>query len=107
MRLFLKVLFCSVAVVVLQTAAPGAGAQSASDDRLSVPFNPETAGSIQHTPSGQLYLTPPPAQPDKTFSGSIEIGVSASTGDTNNARYREYGDPRSGPTGNFDFSVGQ
>jgi len=78
-------------------------------DRLSVPFNPEgSSPQIRHTPSGQFYLMPPPLQPEKTFSGSIEVGVSASTGDTNNAKYREYGDPRGEPAvSNFDFSVGQ
>jgi|GEM_PF-6256719 len=114
MRLFSKALFCSLLAAALQTAAvSNVGAQATSDDnasKLSVPFNSEQPGSLQsqtqHTPSGQLYLMPPPAQPEKTFSGSIEVGVSATAGDFNNAKFREYQDPRNGAViNNFDFSV--
>jgi len=113
MRLFSKALFCGLLAAVLQTAAvSNAEAQAAADDnasKLAVPFNPENAGSLQsqvrHTPSGQMY-TIPADEPEKTFSGSIEVGVSATTGDFNNAKFREYQDPRSGPAiNNFDFSV--
>jgi hypothetical protein len=111
MRLFSKILFCGFMVAVLQTAAaPPAGAQSASDDntdKLSVPFNPENAGAlssqVRHTPSGQMY-TIPAAEPEKTFWGSFEVGISASTGDTNNAKFREYQDTNGPAINNFDLS---
>ena len=110
MRRFSQILRCALMAVVL-IAAVDAMAQTTSDDnsdRLAAPFDPDNTPSIRHTPSGQLYFSPPPAQPDKTFSGSIEIGATATTGDVNNAKFREYRDPHSGPAiNNFDFSVGQ
>jgi protein-disulfide isomerase len=109
MRLFLTVLFCGLMATIQTVTAPNARAQAASDsiNKLSAPFNPENfpPPQVQHTPSGQMYMIPT-AEPEKTFSGSIEVGVSATTGDTNNAKFREYQDPRNGPAiNNFDFSV--
>jgi len=61
---------------------------------------------IRHTPSGQMYLIPAPTESDKTVSGSIEIGAWATRGDIDNAKFREYQDPRGGPAINgFDLSV--
>ena len=110
MRLFSKALFCSLLAAIVQTAAvPNAGASDDNANKLSAPFDPENASSqsrIRHTPSGQLYLMPPPTPPEETFSGSIEVGVSATAGDFNNAKFREYQDPRNGAViNNFDFSV--
>ncbi len=103
-----KILLYGMATVILQTAHPVL-AQSASTDNSGAPSNSNIGNAapplIRHTPSGQMY-TIPAAESEKTFSGSIEVGISKITGDTNNAKFREYQDPRNGAViNNFDFSV--
>src|SRR5271168_3237260 len=112
MRLPSNTILCGLVADTLQTiAVSNAGAQAKSDDdasKLSVPFDSENTNSlksrVRHTPSGQPYLIPPPDQPEKPFFGTVEVGISASSGDNNN--YCEYRDPRNEPAiANFDFSV--
>ena len=100
-----------MAATLLQTACPVLVQSASTDDsgdRLAPSNSNIDAGPprVRHTPSGQMYTTIPAAESEKTFSGSIDFGILKSTGDTNNAKFREYQDPRSGPTiNNFDFSV--
>jgi len=102
-----------LAANTLQTSAvSNSGAQAMSDDdasKLWMPFDSKNTDSlksrVRHTSSGQLYLIPPPDQPEKPFFGTAEVGISASSGD-NNTNYCEHRDPRDEPAiAKFDFSV--